>query len=87
MQEIPNNVPYEYRPISSWGYIGYNLLYSIPLVGFILMIVHAFDDSYMCRRNYARSFFCWMLIGLIITVLMFILFMVFGFGFAALSNY
>ena len=24
------NIPYEYKPISMWGYFGYELLFSIP---------------------------------------------------------
>ena len=29
----------ELKPITMWGYFGYQLLFSIPLVGFILLIV------------------------------------------------
>ena len=43
------------RLMGSWGYIGYGLLFGIPLVGFILAIVFALDSSYLNRRNYARS--------------------------------
>ena len=28
-------LPSQYRPIGAWGYFGYSLLFSIPLVGFI----------------------------------------------------
>ena len=37
-------IPPQYRPIKPWGYIGYMLLYSIPLVGFIMLIVNACSD-------------------------------------------
>ena len=86
MQRYPDNIPSDYRPMSAWGYVGYNLLFSIPLVGFIMMIVFAFDDSYIARRNYARSFFCAMLIGLIITAITFIIMMIAFGGLAFLSS-
>ena len=82
-----NNIPNEYKPLSPWAYVGYNLLFSIPLVGFIMMIVFAFDSSNINRRNYARSFFCAMLIGIIIAiVLMVILFGIAGLSFTAVSS-
>lgn len=33
------NIPNEYKPISAWGYFGYNILFSIPIIGFIFLIV------------------------------------------------
>ena len=76
-----NTIPNEYKPLSPWAYVGYNLLFSLPLVGFIMMIVFAFDSSNINRRNYARSFFCAMLIGLIVAVVI----LVIVFGIAGLS--
>ena len=37
-----NNIPAEYKPISMWGYFGYEILFSIPLIGLICLIVFAF---------------------------------------------
>ena len=67
-----NGYSTQYRPISAWGYIGYNLLFAIPLVGFILLIVFAVSDANINRRNYARSFLCLLLIGAIITAIIMI---------------
>ena len=39
MSEENINIPNEYRPLSAWGYIGYSLLFRIPLAGFIFAIV------------------------------------------------
>ena len=47
-----------FRPLSAWAYFGYSLLFSIPLVGLILLIVFSFDDDRIVRRNFARSYFC-----------------------------
>lgn len=54
----------KFRPLLPWGYIGHSILFSLPLVGFILMIVFACSDENINRRNYARS----MLIGYVIAV-------------------
>lgn len=50
-------LPYKYRPLGAWGYLGYSLLYSIPIVGFILLIIFSFSNASVPRRNHARSFF------------------------------
>ena len=68
-------IPEKYRPISAWGYFGYSLLFALPIAGLILLIVFSFDNSNINRRNYARSFFCWIVIAIII-----ILFIVLGAG-------
>ena len=52
-----NNIPAEYRPISMWGYFGYQLLFSIPVVGFIMLIICSFSRN-INKRNFARSYFC-----------------------------
>lgn len=70
------NIPSQYKPLSPWAYFGYNLLFAIPLVGFICLIIFSFDNSNINRRNYARSFFC----TLILVVILFVLFMVLGLG-------
>lgn len=77
----------EYKPLSPWAYVGYNLLFSIPLVGFIMMIVFAFDNSNINRRNFARSFFCAFLIAIIIVLILVILGAIFGFAlFSSIST-
>ena len=56
------DIPYEYTPISAWGYFGYSLLFNIPIVGFILLIVFSFSSDNINRKNFARSYFCAMLV-------------------------
>ena len=68
-----NNLPNEYKPLSPWAYFGYSLLFSLPLVGFIMLIVFSFDNSNINRRNYARSFWCMYLLVAVLVILMFIL--------------
>ena len=78
MSEQNTNIPNEYRPLSAWGYIGYNLLFSIPIVGFVLIIVFALDNNYIARRNYSRSYLIGMLIGIILSLITFALCMALG---------
>ena len=60
----------QYRPLSPWAYFGYNLLFSIPILGFIMLIVFSFSNENINRRNYARSFFVELLLVLIIIAIM-----------------
>lgn len=64
------------RLMGAWAYFGYRLLFAIPLVGFILLIVFSFDNTYICRRNFARSFFCGLLIVLILIIVIVVLMVV-----------
>lgn len=63
----------QYRPLSPWAYFGLNILFSIPVVGFVFLIVYSFSKGNINRRNYARSFWCTALLALCIAGL-FILF-------------
>ena len=81
--EINNNIPSEYRVLSPWAYFGYSILFAIPLIGFIFAIVFGFDNSNLNRRNFARSYFC----GLLIAVILIVLFAVLvGAGMFAFNN-
>ena len=55
----------EYRPISMWGYFGWEIVYAIPLIGWIICIGQAFCAHNRNLRNFARSQFCWLIIWLI----------------------
>ena len=66
--------PEKFRPLSPWAYFGYSLLFSIPLVGFILLIVFSVSDENINRRNFARSMWCALVIAAIITALMLLVF-------------
>ena len=55
-------VPEENRPLGPWAYCGYSLLFSIPVIGFILLIVLSFAGKNVNRKNFARSYWCWALL-------------------------
>lgn len=67
------SLPEQYKPLSMWAYWGLSLLYSLPLVGFIMLIVHSCDKSNINRKNFACSYWCWYIviaaIALVILVL------------------
>jgi Ca2+/Na+ antiporter len=63
---IEYNGPEEYKPLGMWQYFGYQILYSIPIIGFIFLVIHSVSSKNINRRNYARSFFCVLIIALII---------------------
>ena len=64
-QEILS-LPPKYRPLSAWAFWGYGLLFSVPIVGFIFLIIFSFKGNNVCRRSYARSYFCMLIIILVI---------------------
>ena len=59
----PIRIPSQYKPLGAWGYVGYSLLFSIPIVGFICLLVFSFNDSNLNRRSYARSYWCALLLA------------------------
>lgn len=65
-KEEIGKLPEKYRPLTAWGYFGYSILFSLPLIGFICLIVFSFSSSNINRRSFARSYFCVMILSLIV---------------------
>lgn len=63
-----NAIPNEYTPISAWGYFGYQILFSIPLLGIIFLIVCSFNSN-INLRNFARSYWCVFVIMIVLSVI------------------
>lgn len=76
----------EQKLMGPWGYVGWQLLFAIPLVGFILLIVFSFDNSNLNRRNFARSHWCALLLALILILVVVILLVATGVGLSALAD-
>lgn len=56
-----------YKPITMWGYFGYEILFSIPCVGLIFLIVFSLGGTKNINlRNFARSYFCYTIILLVV---------------------
>lgn len=74
-KQVNTTIPEEYKPISMWGYLGYQLLFSIPLIGFILLVVFSLGGTKNINlKNFARSYFCYAIIVLVIVVSFIIIF-------------
>lgn len=68
---INNEIPEKYTPISAWGYVGYQLLFSIPLIGLIILCIYAFGNTENINlKNYAKSYFCIMLVLIILIIVL-----------------
>ena len=61
--------PEEFRPITAWGYVGYTLLFIVPVIGLACLLVFTFSSKNIPRRCYARSYWCWLLSCVMIIVL------------------
>ena len=70
MDKYGYNGPERFRPLSAWAYFGYTILFSIPLVGLICLIIFSLSDANINRRNFARSFFCALVLMLIISAIL-----------------
>ena len=57
-----SELPPKYRPLSAWSYFGLAFLYAIPILGLIFLLIHTFSEKNINRRNFARSFWCWVVL-------------------------
>jgi hypothetical protein len=64
--------PEKFRPLGAWAYFGYGLLFSIPILGFIMLIVYSFSDVNINRRNYARSYWCVYVLAAVVLLIVYI---------------
>ena len=59
----------QYRPLSPWAYFWYSVLFLIPVIGFIALLVFTFSSTNINRRNFARAYWCALLIAIIIALI------------------
>ncbi|MBR4420342.1 MAG: hypothetical protein IKT32_05625 [Clostridia bacterium] len=64
-------LPYENLPVSAWRYFGYQILFSIPVIGTIALIVVALSAANVNIRSFARSYFCGFFIAVAILAIAF----------------
>ena len=77
-----NSLPKEYRPLGAWSYFALKLLFSIPIVGFVFLIVFSFSKGNLNRRSFARSYWCDFIIYAILLGIAGVLFFILGIGFS-----
>ena len=67
-------LPDEYKPVSVGKYIGYSFLFSIPFVGFIILLITAFGSSTnKSLKNYARAMLVMYAIAVVLCIVMVVL--------------
>lgn len=62
----------EQKFLKPWAYFGLNILFSIPIIGFIFLIIFSFDNN-TNRKYYARSFWCALLVAAIVFAIVFVI--------------
>jgi hypothetical protein len=65
-----DNVPEEYKPLGMWSYFLWQILFAIPIVGFILLIIQALAAKNKNLKNFARSYFCFLIIVIVLFVIL-----------------
>lgn len=66
-------LPEQYKPMGAWGYWGWSFLFAIPVIGLIILIATAIGSTNVNRRSYARSYFCGLLIALVLIAIVVVL--------------
>lgn len=75
----PAGIPDGYKPISPWGYLGYALLFAIPIVGLVLMFVWGFgENTNKNLKNYARYYLICVVIGIVVAIILTVIAIVTG---------
>lgn len=61
-------LPAENEPLSPWAFWGLRFVYTIPLVGFICLIVLSFHSN-VNLKNFTRSYWCSLLVSIIFIII------------------
>jgi len=62
-------LPKAYRPLSGWGYFWRAVLFNIPVIGWICLLITAIAGKSRHGRSFARSYFCGLLLAIIVAAL------------------
>lgn len=60
--------PKEFCPLSAWGYLGYSIVFMIPVVGWAILLYCALSSSNINRRSYARAYLLSIFIFLLLLI-------------------
>ncbi len=69
--QTPCKPPEDTSPLKTGEYFLLTFLYSLPLVGLILMIVWSFSDGNVNRKNLSRAYLIWQVIAIVLGVLLY----------------
>ena len=65
-----NVIPASHKPIRAWGYVGYRILFNIPVIGWLIWLFKALGAKNKNVKNFARSYFCEVVLALIVAVVL-----------------
>lgn len=66
---MAKNYDYGSKSIKPWGYVWLNILYAIPVLGWLVWLINALFARNTNVKNHARSFFCAVVLVLIVAVI------------------
>jgi len=64
------DLPPELKPMSAWAYVGWGILFALPIAGLVLIIVFSCVSGNINRKRFARSYLCWILIAAILVTIL-----------------
>ena len=74
-----DQLPEEYEPIGAWGYVGYQILFAIPVIGQIFLLVFALGGIRKVNvKKFARSYFCWLLLAVLLAAVCVLILLLLG---------
>lgn len=59
----------DYKRVTAWGFFGLQVLFAIPVIGFIALIICSIIPSNRTIKSFARSYFCILVIILVLIAL------------------
>ena len=87
LKNIEKQLPKSYRPITGWGYFWRSIFYAIPVIGWLFVLINAIGSKNRNGRYFARSYFCALLVAVIVVAVVTVLDLVAGTGiFQAVKN-
>ena len=66
--------------LGPWAYFGLQLLFAVPVVGLVFLIIFSFHSGNLNRRNFARSYWCGLIVFLVLLIIVLIFALVLGYG-------
>ena len=77
--KVVYKIPPENEPMGAWSYFWLKVLFTVPIVGFIFLMIFTFHGGNVNRRSFARSYWCGLLVLLVVITVIVII--VYGIGF------
>lgn len=82
-----NKIPEKYSPLSPWAYFGLQILFAVPIVGFVFLIVFSINKSNINRRNFARSYWCKLIIAAIAIGVVLVVALIMGISLSSIGRF